>query len=236
MFDIIKTIEKKINTTGNKLSAKLKTVIKEKILANEIPRKTYILSEILCTLCTLYISIDDLCFKKMPHNQLTLIIYMTYATMIAVYIPYTSLKFGKKILSFIAVYAVFILMYIAEYFYDNKGFLLSIFDTSLDYLLIVAVILFIIFVADNVKFALNDEAFKQNLLTSFKYSYIICVAILSATSLFMTFIIPNTKITINSDFVLIAAVIMLLVELITHYVIEYKFEKGLKCDEDEDEE
>ena len=235
MFDIIKTIEKKINTTGNKLLAKLKTVIKEKILANEIPRKTYILSEILCTLCTLYLSID-LCFKKMPHNQLTLIIYMTFATMIAVYIPYTSLKFGKKILSFIAVYAVFILMYIAEYFYDNKGFLLSIFDTSLDYLLIVAVILFIIFVADNVKFTLADEAFKQNLLTSFKYSFIICFSLLFATSLFMTFIIPDSKFTINSDFVLIAAVIMLLVESITHYVIEYKFEKGLKCDEDEEEE
>jgi hypothetical protein len=165
---------------------------------------------------------------------------MTYATMIAVYIPYTSLKFGKKILSFIAVYAVFILMYIAKYFYDNKGFLLSIFDTSLDYLLIVAVILFIIFVADNVKFALNDEAFKQNLLTSFKYSYIICVAILSATSLFMTFIIPDSKFTINSDIVsdivCITVDFMLLVELITLYVIEKKFEKGLKCDDEDEEE
>ena len=230
MFDIIKTIEKKINTTGNKLSAKLKTVIKEKILANEIPQTTYILAYIIWTLWLLF----DIFFEKMPYHQL--ISNILLATTITVYIPYTSLKFSKKILSFIAVYAVSISMYIAEYFYDNKGFLLSIFDTSLDYLLIVAVILFIIFVADNVKFALNDEAFKQNLLTSFKYSYIICVAILSATSLFMTFIIPNTKITINSYALSIVVDVMLLVELITLYVIEKKFEKGLKCDEDEDDE
>ena len=230
MFDIIKTIEKKINTTGNKLLAKLNTGIKEKILANEIPRTTVILAYIIWTLCLSF----DIFLEKMPYHQL--ISNILLATTITVYIPYTSLKFSKKILSFIAVYAVFILMYIAKYFYDNKGFLLSIFDTSLDYLLIVAVILFIIFVADNVKFALNDEAFKQNLLTSFKYSYIICVAILSATSLFMTFIIPNTKITINSDFVIIAVNFMLLVELITLYVIEKKFEKGLKCDDEEEEE
>ncbi len=230
MFDIIKTIEKKINTTGNKLLAKLKTVIKEKILANEIPRTTFILAYIIWTLCLSF----DIFFEKIPYHQL--ISNILLATTITVYIPYTSLKFSKKILSFIAVYAVSISMYIAEYFYDNKGFLLSIFDTSLDNLLIVAVILFIIFVADNVKFTLADEAFKQNFLTSFKYSFIICFSLLFATSLFMTFIIPDSKFTINSDFVLIAAVIMLLVESITLYVIEKKFEKGLKCDDEEEEE
>jgi hypothetical protein len=104
----------------------------------------------------------------------------------------------------------------------------------------IGVLIVILILSANIKFTLADEAFKQNLLTSFKYSFIICVAILSATSLFMTFIIPDSKFTINSDIVsdivCITVDFMLLVELITLYVIEKKFEKGLKCDDEDEEE
>jgi hypothetical protein len=230
MFDIIKTIEKKTNSFSNKLN----TGIKEKILANEIPRTTYILAYIIWTLCLSF----DIFFEKMPYHQL--ISNILLATTITVYIPYTSLKFSKKILSFIAVYAVSISMYIAEYFCKKNELPLPIFSISLYEALMIGVLIVILILSANIKFTLADEAFKQNLLTSFKYSFIICFSLLFAASLFIVFIIPDSKFTINSDIVsdivCITVDFMLLVELITLYVIEKKFEKGLKCDDEEEEE
>ncbi|MBR6670111.1 MAG: hypothetical protein IKL31_05115, partial [Ruminococcus sp.] len=105
---------------------------------------------------------------------------------------------------------------------------------SLHKILTIAVFVIIISLASNIKFALADEAFKQNCLISFKYSFIICLTIIFAIGLFTA--IKDSKITINSNALSIVADVMLLVELITLYVIEKKFEKGLKCDDEEEEE
>lgn len=226
MFDIIKTIEKKTNSFSNKLN----TGIKEKILANEIPRTTNILS---CIIWIISISTDTIVKEKLIYQPIS---YMLFATTIAVYIPYINFKFNKKVLLFITVYAVSILMYMVKYFCyisESSEVFLTI-GLSLHKILTIAVFVIIISLASNIKFALADEAFKQNCLISFKYSFIICLTIIFAIGLFTA--IKDSKITINSNALSIVADVMLLVELITLYVIEKKFEKGLKCDDEEEEE
>ncbi|MBR4021339.1 MAG: hypothetical protein IKI94_01870 [Ruminococcus sp.] len=95
-------------------------------------------------------------------------------------------------------------------------------------MLLVLIVLF-----SNARFTLADEAFKQNLLTSFKYSFIICFILLFVSGMFL---LADTKIYFSPKLFSIATHTMLLVESTTLYVIEKKFEKGLKCDEDEDDE
>ena len=224
MSNIIKKIEKQTENISNKAKNKFKLEMKE------IPRTIYILSYILWIMS---ISTDEFFKDKLLYQPIS---YMLFATTIAVYIPYINFKFNKKVLLFITVYAVSILMYMVKYFcYISKSS--KVFLTiglSLHKILTIAVFVIIISLASNIKFALADEAFKQNCLISFKYSFIICLTIIFAIGLFTA--IKDSKITINSNALSIVADVMLLVELITLYVIEKKFEKGLKCDDEEEEE
>lgn len=219
MNDIIKKSE----------NQKQKTSSKFKIWMKEIPRTTYILS---CIIWIISISTDTIIKEKLIYQPIS---YMLFATTIAVYIPYINFKFNKKVLLFITVYAVSILMYMVKYFCyisESSEVFLTI-GLSLHKILTIAVFVIIISLASNIKFALADEAFKQNCLISFKYSFIICLTIIFAIDLFI--VIKDSKITINSNALSIVADVMLLVEFITLYVIEKKFEKSLECDEDEEE-
>lgn len=225
MFDIIKTIEKKTNSFSNKLN----TGIKEKILANEIPRTVYLLSYIIW----LITSFIEIFFEG--NSIYKPIYYMLLATTLVVFIPYTSLKKSTKRLSVIGIYAISILLYIAKYIIDKKEITFRILDLSLslEEVLMWSTLLVLIVLFSNARFTLADEAFKQNLLTSFKYSFIICFILLFVSGMFL---LADTKIYFSPKLFSIATHTMLLVESTTLYVIEKKFEKGLKCDEDEDEE